>query len=423
MTQQRGITQPNIAIIQFPGSNCERETRMAIERVGMQADDVLWQGNQSLHDYDGFVIIGGFSYEDRCRSGLIASKDPLLERIGEQAQLGKPILGICNGAQILVESGLVPGLVDRQIGMALTVNKRMQGAHVVGTGYYNVWCHIKPMQVQPNSVFGQHFDQPIYIPIAHAEGRFVLTDEVFQALEDNGATLWQYCDEHGKVDSHFPINPNGSYRNLAAVSNAAGNVLAMMPHPERTPNGDVIFTSMRDFIRVQHAVSTQPLDITLQHATIARYRPTVNGHDLAVKMVIHDNAAVSVQKALRQMGLNVEVHRYAHWEVESRLEADLLMPQLAESYELYNPSKEYVADTVDQPNSVAYLARDHDDMTGQHKCEILQRQCGLNHIDHVHHGVIWQVVANDGDIATVDRVLRERHILFNPFAHRVYQYG
>ena len=414
---------PKIAIIQFPGSNCERETRMAIERVGMQADDVLWQSDVSLHDYDGFVIIGGFSYEDRCRSGLIASKDPLLDRIAEQAQLGKPILGICNGAQILVEIGLVPGLHDHQIGMALTVNKRMQGPHVVGTGYYNVWCHVKPMQVQPNSVFGQHFEQPIYIPIAHAEGRFVLTDAVFEALQEQGAILWQYCDEDGKIDSHFPVNPNGSYRNLAAVSNAAGNVLAMMPHPERTPNGDVIFTSMRDFIQAQHAVNVQPLDMVLDHPVIERYRPMVSGHEFAVKMVIHDNAAVSVQKALRQMGLNVDVHRYAHWEVASSLEADLLMPQLAQSYELYNPSKEYVVDTVDQPNSVAYLVCDLDDMVGQHKCEVLQQQCGLNHIDQVQHGVIWQVVAHDGDIAAVDRVLRERHILFNPFSHRVYQYA
>jgi len=422
MTEKTNMAQPKIAVIQFPGSNCERETRMAIERVGMRAEDVLWCSDKSLQEYDGFVIIGGFSYEDRCRSGLIASKDPILDHLAEQSQLGKPILGICNGAQILVESGLVPGLSKRQIGMALTVNQRMQGGHVVGTGYYNVWCHIKPLQVQPNSVFGQHFTQPINLPIAHAEGRFILTDELFQALQDNGATLWQYCAVDGKVDHNFPVNPNGSYCNLAAVSNLAGNVLALMPHPERTPNGDVIFASMRDFITAQHTLSTQPLDITFSDPVIERYRPIVNGHNLAVKMVIRDNEAVSVQKALRQMGLYVDVHRYAHWEVISQRETDLLMSQLAQSYELYNPSKEYVVDTVDQLNSVAYLVRDHDDMIGQRKCDILQRQCGLNHIDYVHHGVIWQVVARNGDIAMIDKVLRERYILFNPFAHRVYQY-
>ena len=103
----------NIAIIQFPGSNTERETFMACSRVGLNAEAFLWNKNhQSLNNFDGFIIVGGFSYEDRSRAGVIAALDPIMEQIKYQAGLGKPVLGICNGAQILVETGMVPGLKD-----------------------------------------------------------------------------------------------------------------------------------------------------------------------------------------------------------------------------------------------------------------------------------------------------------------------
>ena len=414
---------PRIAIVQFPGSNCERETAMAVERSGMVAEQVLWNNPVDLGQFDGFVIIGGFSYEDRCRSGLIASKDPLMDRVAEQAAAGKPVLGICNGAQILVESGLVPGLANRQLGAALAVNKRMQGEHVAGTGYYNTWIHMRPSHEQPNSVFGRQFVQPIHIPIAHAEGRFIVPGSVLTALRDAGATLWQYCDADGVVTDAFPVNPNGSVDNLAAISNAAGNVLAMMPHPERTANGDVIFQSMAEFIRSGDNVTVAPLKAALPASEIALYQPGECVHECKVKMVIHDNAAVSVQQALRQLGLDVDVHRYVHWEVASDSSWQELQQPLIDSYELLNSSKEYLVDDIAEINSVAYLVRDHDDTVGRYKLEVLHHQCGLSQVQALQHGVIWQVVAREGQsIDAVDQVLRERHILFNPFAHQVYQY-
>lgn len=116
-----------IAIIQFPGSNCERETSRAIKRAGMEPVEVLWNVDVSeLSQYSGFVIVGGFSYEDRSRAGIIAALDPIMDVLAEHSALGKPILGICNGAQILVEKGLVPGLKNRQLGAALAENIRVQ---------------------------------------------------------------------------------------------------------------------------------------------------------------------------------------------------------------------------------------------------------------------------------------------------------
>ena len=109
-----------IAIIQFPGSNCERESALAIKRAGMEPVEFLWnEPVEKLHECDGYFIIGGFSYEDRSRAGIIASLDPVMKIISEESEKGKPVLGICNGAQILVETGLVPGLRNNRVGMAL----------------------------------------------------------------------------------------------------------------------------------------------------------------------------------------------------------------------------------------------------------------------------------------------------------------
>ena len=141
-----------IAIIQFPGSNTERETFMACRRVGLNPIEFLWNElAEKLTDFDGYVIIGGFAYEDRSRSGVIASLDPIMKQIKLEAEKGKPVLGICNGAQILVESGLVPGLNNHRLGMALTDNKRVKGGHVVGVGYYNTWANLQ-MTVPPRAM-------------------------------------------------------------------------------------------------------------------------------------------------------------------------------------------------------------------------------------------------------------------------------
>ena len=218
-----------IGVVQFPGSNCDRETKLALQRIGHEPVDCFWHADAAfVESLDGFVIVGGFSYEDRVRSGLIASKDPFMRLLAAEAEQGKPILGICNGAQILVESGLVPP-------MALAVNKRVSDGQLIGTGFYNEWVYVKSNHAPTNT--------PVRIPVAHGEGRFLLDPATYEALQGTDATLYYYCDADGLVNADFPINPNGSMYNLAAVSNAAGNVMAMMPHPERTPAGDLILKS------------------------------------------------------------------------------------------------------------------------------------------------------------------------------------
>ena len=146
-----------IAIIQFPGSNTERETLMACRRVGLNPIEFLWnEPTEKLSYFDGFVIVGGFAYEDRSRAGVIAALDPIMKQIKIEAESGKPVLGICNGAQILVESGLVPGLANHRVGVALTDNKRVKDGHVVGVGYYNTWANLKMSAPSDRCAFTRH---------------------------------------------------------------------------------------------------------------------------------------------------------------------------------------------------------------------------------------------------------------------------
>jgi phosphoribosylformylglycinamidine synthase subunit PurQ / glutaminase len=250
---------PKIAVMYFPGNNCEKETRERCLEVGMQADIVRWNSKEDLSAYQGFIIPGGFSYEDRVRAGVIAAKEKIMGRIREEASDGKLLLGICNGAQVLVESGLIPGLKDK-VEMALAPN-----INPLVSGYFNEWVMVKNINKQ--SCAYNHFfekDEIMQVPIAHGEGRFTTKDEkLIKNLEKNKQIIFQYCDRMGKIIDKFPVNPNGAVINIAAVSNKRGNIMAMMPHPERASyswqipdtvknsekrNAFKIFESMKNYI-------------------------------------------------------------------------------------------------------------------------------------------------------------------------------
>ena len=220
--------KPKIAVMYFPGNNCEEETRDRCLDVGMDAKIVRWNSKENLSDFDGYVIPGGFSYEDRIRSGVIAAKEKVMYKLRKEAQDGKPLLGICNGAQVLVETGLIPGLKNK-VQMALAPND-----NPLVSGYYNAWVYIKV--ITNNDAFNKNYDKNeiIKVPVAHGEGRFTTKDPgLIRQLEKNKQIVFKYCDENGKVANKFPINPNGTVNNIAAISNKQGNVMAIMPHPER----------------------------------------------------------------------------------------------------------------------------------------------------------------------------------------------
>ena len=223
------MPKPKIAVLYFPGNNCEEETRDRCIDAGMDAKIIRWNSREDLRNYDGYIIPGGFSYEDRVRSGIIAAKEKIMESVREEVKSGKPLLGICNGAQILVETGLIPGLKDR-VDMALAPN-----VNPFVSGYYCEWVYIRNSN-EKNTAFNRTYkkDEILQVPIAHGEGRFTTKDaSLIKQLEKNKQIIFQYCDKDGKIIDKYPINPNGAMLNIAAISNKDGNIMAIMPHPER----------------------------------------------------------------------------------------------------------------------------------------------------------------------------------------------
>jgi phosphoribosylformylglycinamidine synthase I len=254
-----------VAVIMFPGNNCEEETARACRNAGMSADIVRWNTKDDLGSYDGFVLPGGWSYEDRIRAGVIASKDSVMNIVKREADKDKPVLGICNGAQVLVESGMVPGVKD-ELQMALASNM-----NPFVSGFYCTWVRIRNVSASGRCAFTRNMEKGdvMRIPIAHAEGRFTTREAgLVRRLEDSGQVIFKYCGPDGNVARGFPGNPNGSVSAIAGICNPRGNVLAMMPHPERASwNGQVpgfeggtfddmtapgpcrrIFASMADYI-------------------------------------------------------------------------------------------------------------------------------------------------------------------------------
>lgn len=402
-----------IAVIQFPGSNCERETCLAIERAGMEARPFLWnEPTSALADCDGFIIVGGFSYEDRSRAGVIASLDPVMATIKVQAQAGKPVLGICNGAQVLVEAGLVPGLEHNQKAMALTTNRRVVSNHVVGTGYYNAWVHLKVANNETAFTCALEKDAVLHMPIAHAEGRFMMPDSVLKAIQTGRLIAFQYCNEVGDLSSDYPINPNGSVENIAAVCNLSGNVMAIMPHPERTAKCDGIFESMKRFITEKRFAEKPALSVDFPAFSLKNYQPAPNSKSLFVALIITDNQAETVKTALKRLGVVADIKRYVHWEVV--MSEDLLAP-LIKSGELLNTNKEKYVEALPESADYTILVRDKDDVIGLEKCETLQTHFGLSSLQSVAQGVVWQVTTKQPHALDVIRP-----ILFNPHAHEVY---
>lgn len=193
-----------IGVIRFPGTNCDRDVHHALELAGAEADYVWWK-DEDLTDYDGIVIPGGFSYGDYLRAGAIASITPVIDGVKALVKEEKPVLGICNGAQILGEIGLVPGVF-------------------ITNEYPKFNCQSIELKVKTTrSPFTSYYkkDEVVQIPIAHAEGRFYTED--VELLHDQDQILFQFNDE----------NPNGSIEKITGICDESGLVCAMMPHPER----------------------------------------------------------------------------------------------------------------------------------------------------------------------------------------------
>lgn len=203
------------AVIVFPGSNCDRDVAVALEQVTGRKPDMVWHGGHELPQTDLIVLPGGFSYGDYLRSGAMASHSPVMREVIERAKGGTPTLGICNGFQVLTESGLLPGVLMRNAGLKFLCK--------------DVWLKVENTDSLFTSGYGE--GDIIRVPIAHGEGNYFADPETLQRLEDNGQVAFRYVTQSGEASAAG--NPNGSQNNIAGIFNEKRTVLGMMPHPER----------------------------------------------------------------------------------------------------------------------------------------------------------------------------------------------
>jgi phosphoribosylformylglycinamidine synthase len=217
-----------IGIVVFPGSNCDKDVHHVLRKVLHADADLVWHRKESLRDYDAVILPGGFAYGDRLRAGVIAAFSPIMKEVRRLANEGTPVLGVCNGFQILVECGLLPGalmknnslkFVCRWTGITVESN-RTPFTHALGQG------------------------QRIRIPVANQEGRYYADQKTVDMLEKNNQIVFKYYND----------DPNGSVNGIAGVSNEQGNVVGMMPHPERASESILSPYGSNDAIQIFHSL-------------------------------------------------------------------------------------------------------------------------------------------------------------------------
>jgi len=235
---------PKVGVVVFPGSNCDQDVHHVLKNVLKIDVEYVWHTKETVEKFDAIILPGGFAYGDRLRAGIIAAHSPIVREIRKLAERDFPVLGICNGFQILVESGLLPG--------ALLTNNSLQFV-----------CKWTKLEVVNNSTpFTNLFDtgDTINIPVAHGEGRYTLSKRSYKTLQKSNQIIFKYRDE----------NPNGSVDHVAGVSNKVGNVVGIMPHPERASedmlmpfglksNAILIFHSLLNFLANTQA--TKPPEV------------------------------------------------------------------------------------------------------------------------------------------------------------------
>ena len=218
-------------VVRFPGSNCEQDVIHAVRHLGLEAN-YIWHGDTDLTGFDAIVLPGGFSYGDYIRCGAVARFSPVMTEVVRFAEAGGPVMGICNGFQILTEAHLLPGALLRNVGLRFI-------------------CHSQLLRVEKSVC--QWLDQPegtvVDIPVNHNEGNYICDAETLARLQDNGQIVVRYCEVDGSVRPDSA--PNGALDNIAGICNERGNVFGLMPHPERVvdpmcggTDGVVFFTSI-----------------------------------------------------------------------------------------------------------------------------------------------------------------------------------
>jgi phosphoribosylformylglycinamidine synthase len=224
-------------VIVFPASNCDIDMYYLLKEVYKKDVDTIWHTETDVSQYDIIILPGGFSYGDYLRCGAMSAQSPIMESVEKHAQKGKLVLGVCNGFQVLTERRMLPG--------ALIQNENIK--FICDEVYVRVENNKTPFTNQGE------VGQLLKIPIAHGEGNYIVDEKTLEEMENNGQILFRYCSESGDASKEY--NPNGSISNIAGITNKEGNVLGMMPHPERcgeellgNVQGKLVFDSIINYL-------------------------------------------------------------------------------------------------------------------------------------------------------------------------------
>jgi phosphoribosylformylglycinamidine synthase len=409
-----------VAIIVSPGHNTEIETYRELHRVGLDVQIFRWNEDPAkILAAESFLIPGGFSYEDRGRSGLISAQNPIMQSVKEQVLNGKPLIGICNGAQATVELGLVPGDSNHTKALALAKNKRIKDSEVLGTGYYNTMVHLKLSVPQNRTPFTLLVpEKPIAVPVAHGEGRYTtIYEELPQLLLDNQQVVFQYCTADGEVIDEFPTNPNGAILNAASICNAAGNVVSIMPHPERGIIAPVnhMFASLKKYLEEKpKLISFSSYELKEKNLVPAKYTP--KSAELIVEETITDNEAYTLSNTLNKLlKKEIQLTRYTHFEIDAPAQ-DLEV--IRNSGELYNSNKQQEVKPDVSASDYTLLVSYIEDFEGKAKTDHLNRHYKTN-INSIKKSTLW--VFKNIDAETKQQIL-DTGLFFNPNSQDFYEY-
>lgn len=432
-----------IGIILFPGTNCELETIRACKRSNLNPELFRWnQDSKTLKKFDAFIIPGGFSYEDRGRSGVIASKDPIMETIKNEANKGKAVLGICNGAQIVVESGMIPGLNPDNLEMALAWNERIKKGQLLGVGFYNDWIYIRT-DAKPGRTPFNRFSQKIVMKIlvANGEGRYTTKSEnVLESIIKNDQAVFRFCDANGKINPDFPTNPNGAIYNIAGICNPEGNVLSLMPHPERTINGQPIFDSLAEFLNNHKKVQISKVpkfkkpDLIKEKIETIKNPPDIT---ITVKLIITDNEERTIENALKNLKYtNLKLKRQIYYGIYLKnkenpqktaeeiissgeiinLNKEIPTIQIGDKFYSYSRKEGLVEKTNKGNYDYQFYTAEYDNYLGKNIEVKLNKFFQKSLINKVERGTLWQV--NLKKAGQVEKLVQS-HIFHNPHSMKI----
>jgi len=240
------MSDPKFGVVVFPGSNCDHDAQYVLKDIFHQDVRFLWHKDSDLENVDVVILPGGFSYGDYLRCGAIARFSPIMKEVVSFAHRGGVVLGICNGFQILCEAGLLPGALLRNDCLTFVCK----------------YVHLRVENPGTRLTSRCQRGEVLRVPIAHGDGNYVVDDATLRRMEENGQILFRYCDHDGKTTD--AANPNGSLSNIAGIMNERGNVMGMMPHPERASDpllghtdGQKLFNSLTDSFLLEEHINEQ----------------------------------------------------------------------------------------------------------------------------------------------------------------------